>query len=112
MKETHYDKIVATLIKGWHCYGEIVEENRFCQSLCRSVCKLREKLDTSIHDKDCGLIGILTYRGKQYQWFESMRGEIKYFYLKPFIENSQPSLFNNIVQAPFGDDYRKASGER
>lgn len=107
MKETHYDKIVKTLVEGWRCYGQLIEENEYASSLPRSAAKLRETLDTSRRETSVGLIGILTYKDKQYLWFEAMRGKVKYFHLKEFIEYSQPSLFNNVVQAPFGDDYRK-----
>lgn len=102
MKETHYDKIVKTLVEGWHCYGMILKKNDYASSLPRSLKKLAETLDTSRRETSVGLIGILTYQGKQYLWFETMRGKTKYFYLKEFIEYSQQSLlFNNIVTAPF-----------
>lgn len=110
MKETHYDKIVKTITEDFMCYGMVQEKNKFNQSIGRSICKLREKLDTSTRELSVGMLGVLTYKGKRYQWFESMRGKNKYFYLKEIKPSAnlmgetviQPSLFNNIVQAPFG----------
>lgn len=108
MKKSHNQMIIDTLTQGWMCYGQMLSQNNYASSLPRSVAKLREMLDTSRRETSVGLIGILNYNGKQYLWFETMRGKVKYFYLKEFIENSQPSLLDNVVQAPFGDSYKNA----
>jgi hypothetical protein len=82
MKETHNQKIVKTLLKGWKCYGMILEENEYASSLPRTTAKLREKLDTSKRDFDKGLIGVLLFEDVYYEWYEKMDGLIKYFRLK------------------------------
>jgi len=81
MKETHNQKIVKTLKKGWFCYGKLIAENEYASSIPRSTAKLREKVDTSEKNIDIGLIGILKFDGKTYKWFEKIINQVKYFKL-------------------------------
>lgn len=101
----HKDLIIDTFTTGWHNYGQLVEKNRYAQSLPRSVAKLRQHIDTARRELSVGLIGTLRFKGKSYLWFESMRGQVKYFYLKEFEETEQQNLLN-IVTPPFGCGYQ------
>lgn len=98
MKETHNQKIVKTLQIKFMPYGEIVKRNEYCQSLPRSVAKLREKLDKSNRDISKGFIGILKFEGKSYKWFERMDGKTKYFHL----EEVQQPIISNVVNGQTG----------
>lgn len=91
---THYHKIINTLLNSWNCYGMVVEKNKFCQSIARSIPKLRERLDTSDRDTSKGFIGRLKFEGKTYKWYEKMDGRVKYFYLEEVAER------NNFVEQP------------
>ena len=90
---TNNHKIIKTTLNNWKNYGQIVEENRYCQSLPRSVCRLRKRLDTSNQDTQKGLIGVLKFEKKTYNWFEKLDGQVKYFRLE---EVEQP-IISNVV---------------
>jgi hypothetical protein len=83
-KKTHKDMIVETLVKGWHCYGELMAANDFASSLPRSLTKFREEVCTSFRNTEKGLIGTLSYKGKVYNWYEKTKegSTTKYFYLE------------------------------
>ena len=85
--ETHRQKIVKTLLKGWHCYGSLMAKNKYASSLPRTTAKLRETIDTSKRDIETNLIGILIFENKKYKWFEKLKGQIKYFKLVEIFED-------------------------
>lgn len=86
--QTHNHKIVKTLLNSWRNYGQILEENEYCQSLPRAVAKLREKLDKSDKNISRVFIGVLNFGGKKYNWFERMDGKVKYFRLEEVAERN------------------------
>jgi hypothetical protein len=86
VKKPHKQLVVETLVKGWHCYGEILAANEYASSLPRTVAKLREDVCTIFRDTEKGLIGTLNYQGKVYNWYEKLKGNVKYFYLEPLVK--------------------------